>query len=37
MVNIGTLAAFVFVSIAIIVLRRLKPDIPRIDRRRSEW
>lgn len=29
MVNIGTLAAFVFVSIAIIVLRRLKPDIPR--------
>lgn len=29
MVNIGTLAAFVFVSIAIIVLRRVKPDIPR--------
>jgi APA family basic amino acid/polyamine antiporter len=29
MVNIGTLAAFIFVSIAIIVLRRLKPDMPR--------
>jgi APA family basic amino acid/polyamine antiporter len=29
MVNIGTLAAFAFVSIAVIVLRRLKPDMPR--------
>ncbi|HWQ89300.1 MAG TPA: amino acid permease [Desulfitobacteriaceae bacterium] len=29
MVNIGTLAAFIFVSIAVIVLRRLKPDMPR--------
>ena len=29
MVNIGTLAAFVLVSIAVVVLRRKRPDIPR--------
>ncbi|MGC7873173.1 amino acid permease [Desulfosporosinus sp. SYSU MS00001] len=29
MVNIGTMAAFVFVSIAVIVLRKSQPDLPR--------
>src|ERR671914_2058106 len=29
LVNIGTLAAFVLVSIAVIVLRRTRPDLPR--------
>jgi APA family basic amino acid/polyamine antiporter len=29
LVNIGTLAAFVLVSIGVIVLRRTRPDLPR--------
>jgi APA family basic amino acid/polyamine antiporter len=29
MINIGTLSAFVLVSIAVIVLRRTRPDLPR--------
>ena len=29
LVNIGTLAAFVLVSIGVIVLRRARPDLPR--------
>ena len=29
LVNIGTLAAFVLVSIGVIILRRTRPDLPR--------
>jgi APA family basic amino acid/polyamine antiporter len=29
MINIGTLSAFVLVSIAVVVLRRTRPDLPR--------
>jgi APA family basic amino acid/polyamine antiporter len=34
MVNIGTLFAFVLVSIGVIVLRRTQPDLPRAFRPR---
>jgi APA family basic amino acid/polyamine antiporter len=38
MVNIGTLFAFVLVSIGVIVLRRTEPDLPRAFRTRpSRW
>jgi APA family basic amino acid/polyamine antiporter len=29
MINIGTLSAFVLVSLAVVVLRRTRPDLPR--------
>ena len=29
LVNIGTLAAFVLVSLGVLVLRRTRPDLPR--------
>ncbi len=40
LVNIGTLFAFILVSIAVVVLRRTRPDLPRAFRvrwRRCWW